>query len=135
MIALLWLGCGEPAEVPAPPPPVELAQPPAVAIPAVSGVAQYVQPASVTGAVYTVRAFPVSTPALADGDGRDLVAQRCSVCHNTTYITMQPPLPADKWAKEVDKMVNTFGAAIPADEAATITAYLQAHYTAETRQP
>ncbi|MBF6596203.1 MAG: cytochrome c [Thermaceae bacterium] len=85
--------------------------------------------------VYSVGAWPTYTPELADGPGKELVQGYCQVCHSSTYITMQPPLPAATWDAEVKKMINTFGAPIPQDAAAQITAYLQAHYTPETRKP
>ena len=86
------------------------------------------------GAVYRVGAYPLYTPELADGPGKELVQGYCQVCHSTTYITMQPPLPAATWQAEVTKMINTYGAQIPEDAAKAITAYLQAHYTPETRK-
>ena len=58
----------------------------------------------------------------------------CSVCHTTTYITMQPPLPGTVWKAEVEKMIKVYGAAIPPDAEAKILAYLQSHYTPETRR-
>ncbi|PZA06334.1 MULTISPECIES: sulfide dehydrogenase [unclassified Meiothermus] len=86
------------------------------------------------GSVYRVGAYPLYTPELADGPGKELVQGYCQVCHSTTYITMQPPLPAATWQAEVTKMINTYGAQIPEDTAKAITAYLQAHYTPETRK-
>jgi hypothetical protein len=86
------------------------------------------------GAIYGVGAWPSYTPPLADGPGRDVVVGVCNTCHSTTYITMQPPLPAATWKAEVDKMIKTFGASIADDTAQRITEYLQAHYTPETRQ-
>ena len=90
--------------------------------------------AGTPGGVYGVGPWPSYTPPLADGAGRDLVIGACSVCHSTTYITMQPPLPAATWAAEVDKMIKTFGASISDDVAKQITRYLQSHYTPETRR-
>ena len=46
------------------------------------------------GAVYSVGPWPTYTPPLADGEGRELVQSFCGICHSTTYITMQPPLPS-----------------------------------------
>jgi hypothetical protein len=86
------------------------------------------------GGVYGVGPWPSYTPPLADGAGRDLVIGACSICHSTTYITMQPPLPAATWAAEVDKMIKTFGASISDDVAKRITQYLQSHYTPDTRR-
>jgi hypothetical protein len=94
------------------------------------------QPAPDLGApdgVYGVGPWPTYTSTLADGPGRDLVIGACSICHSTTYISMQPPLPAAAWAATVDKMIQAFGANISDDMARQITQYLQNHYTPETR--
>ncbi|MCF6149946.1 MAG: sulfide dehydrogenase [Candidatus Kuenenia sp.] len=84
--------------------------------------------------VYSVGTYPLYTPELADGKGREIVQISCRFCHSTTYITMQPPLPAAIWKAEVDKMINTYGAPVPEDEAKLIISYLQAHYSPETRK-
>jgi|SRR5207302_4090163 len=86
------------------------------------------------GAVYAVGAWPTYTPPLADGDGKALVQSFCGICHSTTYITMQPPLPSASWEHLVDKMIRTFGAPIPRPAAQAISAYLKTHYTPETRK-
>jgi hypothetical protein len=52
----------------------------------------------------------------------------------TTYITMQPPLPAGAWDATVQKMINDFGAAIPEESAGQIVTYLQAHYAPGNRE-
>ncbi len=69
-----------------------------------------------TGAVYAVGPWPTYTRPLAEGEG------------------MQPPLPGATWEHLVSKMINTFGAPIPAPEAKAIVAYLKRHYTPETRK-
>lgn len=84
---------------------------------------------------YQVSAYPVPGTDLVPGDGSQEVAIYCNACHSTTYITMQPPLPAATWEAEVNKMKATFGAAIPDDSTKKIIQYLQAHYTAENRKP
>ena len=86
------------------------------------------------GGVYSVGPWPTSPPPLADGPGRDLVTGVCSVCHSTTYITMQPLLPPAAWAATVDKMIKVFGASISEDVARQVTQYLQKHYTPPTRR-
>jgi hypothetical protein len=91
-----------------------------------------IQPPSDT--VYSVGPYPLYTPELAPGEGRNLVNIYCQVCHSTTYITMQPPLPAATWEAEVNKMIKTHGAPIPEEVAKQITTYLQANYTPETRK-
>ena len=86
------------------------------------------------GAVYSVGPWPTYTPPLADGEGRELVQSFCGICHSTTYITMQPPLPSATWEGVVNKMIRTFGAPIPEPSARAISAYLKSHYTPETRK-
>ncbi len=78
--------------------------------------------------------WPTYTPKLARGKGRQQVETYCSICHNTTYIGMQPPLAAKSWDGLVHKMLNTLGAKkyIPAKEVPVIIHYLQTHYTPET---
>lgn len=85
-------------------------------------------------AVYKTDAYPLYTPELPFGKGRDAVEAYCSTCHSLRYITMQPPLPAQTWAAEVTKMVKVMGQAIPDDAQAQIIEYLQSHYTPETRK-
>lgn len=84
--------------------------------------------------IYNVGTYPLYTPELALGEGREITQGYCDLCHSVTYITMQPPLPAVTWGDEVYKMINTYGAFIPEEEAKQIIAYLQAHYTLETRR-
>ena len=88
-----------------------------------------------TGSRYGINgAWPTQVQPLANGAGRNQVQAYCSICHNTTYISMQPPLPGEKWAEIVHKMRDTFGAKlyIPDTMAQPIIEYLQAHYTPDT---
>ena len=89
---------------------------------------------SSTDANYGTGQFPMLEPELAAGDGKETLERNCSLCHSPRYVTMQPPLPAETWAAEVDKMRKVLGAAIPEDEAKKIVDYLSAHYTPETRK-
>lgn len=84
--------------------------------------------------VYSVGAYPLYTPELAQGEGREIIQIFCRFCHSTTYITMQPPLPAATWEGVVHKMINTYGAPISEDSAKQIISYLRAHYTPITRK-
>ncbi len=90
--------------------------------------------AAASGASYEVGAYPLYPANLAPGVGQSEVASYCNTCHSPRYITMQPPLPADVWAAEVNKMVKTHGASIPEDSTQKIIQYLQSHYTPETRK-
>ena len=84
--------------------------------------------------MYSVGAYPLYTPELAQGEGRETIQVFCRFCHSTTYITMQPPLPAATWEGVVNKMINTYGAPISEDSAKQIVSYLRAHYTPITRK-
>jgi hypothetical protein len=83
---------------------------------------------------YDAGEYPIYYPELAPGDGRDDVENDCELCHSPRYITMQPAMPAQAWADEVNKMRKIFGANIPDDAAQRIIAYLGSHYTPETRK-
>lgn len=84
--------------------------------------------------VYAVGPYRTYSPELAPGEGLDSVHVYCQLCHSNTYITMQPPLPAETWEAEVKKMMETHGAPFPEDVAREILSYLKAHYTPETRK-
>lgn len=96
---------------------------------------QSTTPAQRPDGQYSIGTLNLHTPPLAPGPGLDAVQANCQVCHSTSYITMQPPLPAATWEKEVAKMRTSFGATFITDEAAqAVVAYLSAHYTPETRR-
>ena len=84
--------------------------------------------------VYSVGAYPLYTPELAQGEGREIIQIFCRFCHSTTYITMQPPLPAATWESVVNKMIDIYGAPISEDSARQIINYLRTHYTPLTRK-
>ena len=83
---------------------------------------------------FSVAPFPSLVPELPKGEGRAETQTFCVMCHSTRYITMQPTLPASTWDAEVNKMIKTFGAAIPDATAKKIISYLQEHYTPESRK-
>lgn len=83
-----------------------------------------------TDASYAIGAIPQDTPPLIPGQDVELVRTNCSVCHATTFISSQPPLPGSTWHDEVYKMKERYGATFISDENANkIIAYLSAHYT------
>jgi sulfite dehydrogenase (cytochrome) subunit B len=72
--------------------------------------------------------LPVMVFDLADGPNRDKAAGFCTICHGTEYIPMQPRLSKAQWTATVTKMVKTFGAPIPQEDADRIIEYLAAAY-------
>jgi hypothetical protein len=97
-------------------------------------IAQPALPEETDGASYSVNAYQLYPPDLTPGEGREAVQSYCATCHSTRYITMQPPLPPETWAAEVDKMIKVMGQPIPEDVQPVIIKYLQAHYTPENRK-
>ena len=85
-------------------------------------------------ATYGVESYILYRPDLPPGEGQPEVEAYCNTCHSVRYITIQPPLPAATWEAEVSKMTKTYGASIPEDATSKIVAYLESHYTPETRK-
>jgi hypothetical protein len=66
---------------------------------------------------------------LKKAPGLEVVEGFCGACHSLDYIQMNSPFPsAALWDAEVKKMINAFGAPIPATDAKTITDYLVKNY-------
>lgn len=82
------------------------------------------------GIASTVAAAAYSLPpeqplTLPRGAGVELVEAHCAACHSLDYVTTQPRGKGAKfWADNVEKMIDTHGAEIPAEDAKAITAYL-----------
>lgn len=83
--------------------------------------------------VYSVGAYPLYTPELAQGEGLEIVRIYCRFCHSTAYIAMQPALSSAVWEGVVNKMINTYGAPISEDSAKQIVSYLRMYYTQKNR--
>lgn len=72
--------------------------------------------------------LPNVSVKLKDGENRMKVETYCAVCHSTDYITMQPRFSKAQWTGTVNKMIKTFGAPIPQEDAEKIISYLAAEY-------
>ena len=70
-----------------------------------------------------------SRVALKAGNGADLVAANCSMCHSLDYIQMNSPLFDRKgWEASVTKMIKVMGAPIREQDVPAIVDYLSAQY-------
>lgn len=78
----------------------------------------------------TVRSIelPALSFDLAPGAGLDKVNAFCAICHGTEYIPMQPKMSKAQWTGTVTKMVKTFGAPVPQEDADKIIEYLSTAY-------
>ena len=65
------------------------------------------------------------------GSGEETVRMYCSACHSTDYIVRQPRLDASRWAAEVTRMIDVFGARINSSDAKAIADYLAKNYGPE----
>src|SRR5262249_24747709 len=63
---------------------------------------------------------------LPSGEGSNIAAERCLVCHGPEPI-LQQRLPRDKWVGEVDKMIR-WGAEVPADSKDKLLDYLAKNF-------
>ncbi|MGE3188702.1 MAG: c-type cytochrome [Vicinamibacterales bacterium] len=71
-------------------------------------------------------AAPVAAQELPAGEGREVAAARCLVCHEADIISGQR-LTTAAWGREVDKMVR-WGARVAAAEREPLVAYLAAAF-------
>jgi mono/diheme cytochrome c family protein len=66
---------------------------------------------------------------LKEGQGRDLVAANCQICHSLDYIEINAPfLDQKKWQATVAKMIERYGAPIQAENVPAIVSYLSTNY-------
>jgi len=72
--------------------------------------------------------LPIVTVSLKPGSDKIKVDSYCAICHSLDYITMQPPFQKAQWSATVTKMIKTFGAPIPPEDAEKIIDYLATAY-------
>lgn len=58
------------------------------------------------------------------GDGAQIAASQCLICHSAGTVLRQPPLSQDQWLAEIRKMRALWGALIPVDEEQVLSRYL-----------
>lgn len=64
---------------------------------------------------------------MPEGEGRDLVAERCVSCHAMS-TSLAKRASRDVWAATVDRMVSIYGAPISDADQSTIVNYLAEHF-------
>jgi len=68
--------------------------------------------------------LPVSNSYFPAGDGADVANAQCLICHSAGMVLRQPPLTQKEWIGEINKMRNSYGALIPADQIESLATYL-----------
>ena len=68
--------------------------------------------------------LPTSHTSFPPGNGADIANGQCLICHSAGMVLRQPPLTQDEWTGEINKMRNSFGALLPADQVAALARYL-----------
>ncbi len=96
---------------PVPPPPTPAAAP----------------PSTVTAGGFTLSSTSIDwpdDPSTYTGAGADLMNNNCTACHSASMALTQPPLSRAQWAATVDKMRNTYKAAVAPKDVPAIVDYL-----------
>jgi mono/diheme cytochrome c family protein len=68
--------------------------------------------------------LPTSQTLFPPGNGAAIANAQCLICHSAGMVFRQPPLTQDEWAGEINKMRNSFGAPLPADQVEVLAKYL-----------
>ena len=68
--------------------------------------------------------LPTSETSFPAGKGADIANAQCLICHSAGMVLEQPPLTRDEWAGEINKMRDSFGAPLPADQVEALAGYL-----------
>ena len=68
--------------------------------------------------------LPTSQISFPPGNGSVVANAYCLICHSAGMVLRQPPLTQDEWTAEINKMRNSFGAPIPADQVQALAQYL-----------
>jgi mono/diheme cytochrome c family protein len=89
--------------------------------------------AAITETVVAADAPGEESLQLKEGPGREVLSQRCAICHSLDYIPSNAPAmdPAG-WQKTIQKMRDRFGAPINDDQARQILDYLAANYSGKS---
>ncbi len=69
--------------------------------------------------------LPVSQISFPPGNGSVIANAYCLICHSAGMVLRQPPLTQDEWTGEINKMRNSFGAPLPADQVEALAKYLR----------
>jgi cytochrome c5 len=69
--------------------------------------------------------LPTSGTAFPAGNGADIASAQCLMCHSAGMVLRQPPLTQAEWAGEINKMRNSYGAPLPADQVEVLAKYLR----------
>jgi hypothetical protein len=83
------------------------------------------------GAILAVLVFLGASPTAAQidprlpaGPNRDLVARKCSTCHDLSNLYSTAGRSRDGWSEKINDMVMLYGLSVTAEERALILDYL-----------
>jgi mono/diheme cytochrome c family protein len=69
--------------------------------------------------------LPASDQSFPPGNGAEIAASQCQICHSAGMILTQPPLKKGEWRAEIMKMRTAYGAPIPEDQVDGLAEYLE----------
>jgi len=79
--------------------------------------------------------LPASQVSFPPGSGSVIANAYCLICHSAGMVLRQPPLTEDEWTAEINKMRNSFGAPLPADQVEALARYLRTINGQSTKGP
>ena len=79
--------------------------------------------------------LPTSQVSFPPGNGSVIANAYCLICHSAGMVLRQPALTQDEWTGEINKMRNSFGAPIPADQVQALAQYLRSINGRSTKGP
>jgi mono/diheme cytochrome c family protein len=68
--------------------------------------------------------LPASQTPFPPGTAAVIANAQCLICHSAGMVLRQPPLTQDEWVGEINKMRNSFGAPLPAEQVEALAKYL-----------
>lgn len=68
--------------------------------------------------------LPSSQKIFPPGDGADIANGQCLMCHSAGMVLLQPALTQEQWVSEINKMRNSFGSPLPAEQVTPLAQYL-----------
>ena len=68
--------------------------------------------------------LPTSVTTFPAGNGADIANSQCLICHSAGMVLRQPARTQEQWKETINKMRNSYGAPLPAEQVDPLAVYL-----------
>ena len=68
--------------------------------------------------------LPVSQTPFPAGEGSVIANAQCLICHSAGMVLRQPARTQEQWKETINKMRNSYGAPLPAEQVDPLAVYL-----------